>query len=427
MNIVHLTASTFHGGPERQMLGLARHLPEEYRTVFLSFSEGGKCRSFLHAARRQGFEASALNNDTPRFRSAIREISERLQQLQADVLLCHGYKSDLLGRPAARAAGIPAVAVSRGWTGESWRVRLYERLDRWHLRWMDRVVCVSEAQAGKVRRCGIRSEKIAVIPNSIDPERFADPDPRYQVKLNRYFHLPRGRIIGAAGRLSPEKGFAQLIAAAERVLGDDPTIGFILFGEGPCRAQLQQQINDAGMNGLFVLAGFRADLDKFIPHFDLFVQSSYTEGMPNVILEACAASIPVVATAVGGTPEILTDGISGWLCPPGDHSALAGRILDALTSEETLREIGFQGRQQILERFSFSAQAERYIDLFADLALSPRKSSVENAKPSLPAAVEEPVEESVAGLPSVIHTHTPAPSEVHQPAASLVPTEPPCQ
>src|SRR6185437_6008288 len=101
------------------------------------------------------------------------------------------------------------------------------------------------------------------------------------------------------------------VAAAERVLREQPSAGFVLFGEGHERASLQKQINAAGLGQSFIIAGFRADLDRFVPHFDLMVLPSYTEGMPNVILEAFAAGVPVVATAVGGTPELVEDGVSG--------------------------------------------------------------------------------------------------------------------
>src|SRR5205814_1138263 len=109
-----------------------RQLKGEDRTIFASFSEGGRCRAFLHAARQGGFDAIPLVHDTPHFGKAVGEITDLLRQFQADLLLCHGYKANLLGRPAARRAVVPAVAVARGWTAESWRVRLYERLDRFH-------------------------------------------------------------------------------------------------------------------------------------------------------------------------------------------------------------------------------------------------------------------------------------------------------
>lgn len=365
------------------MLGLAHNLPEAYQTVFLSFAEGGRCRPFLSTARHHGFEAVGLSHDTPRLAAAAREIAANLDAVGADVLCCHGYKANLLGRIAARRAGIPVIAVARGWTAESFKVRLYERLDRFHLRWMDHVVCVSEAQAAKVRRAGVRPERMSVIYNAIDPTRFHEPDPRYRAKLLRYFRQPRSLIVGAAGRLSPEKGFEVLVAAAERVLRVNPSAGFVLFGEGPERARLQQRINAAGMSQTFILAGFRADIDRFVPHFNLLVLPSYTEGLPNVVLESFAAAVPVVATAVGGTPEVIEDGISGYLVTPGDAESMAERIGEALAHADRLPSMGRKGRLYVQEKFGFATQARLYHELFEKLCPNAEKGNVEPAEDAL--------------------------------------------
>jgi glycosyltransferase involved in cell wall biosynthesis len=380
MNIVHLTASTFHGGPERQMLGLAHALPEMDQTIFLSFAEGGRCRQFLSTARHHGFEAAGLIHDTPRLWSAVREIADHLGRVDADILFCHGYKANLLGRVAARRHKVPAVAVARGWTGESFRVRFYERLDRLHLRCMDHVVCVSEAQAARVRRAGVPAARTSVIHNAIDPARFQEPDARYRAKLLRYFRQPRTHIIAAAGRLSPEKGFGVLVKAAERVLRVHPSAGFVLFGDGPERARLQQQINSLGLGHAFILAGLRADLDRFLPHFDLMVLPSYTEGLPNVVLEAFAAGVPVVATAVGGTPEVVEDGVSGYLVPPGNADNLADRIEELLTVPEVLPEMGRMGRLQVQEKFGFATQARLYRQLLERLCPAVAQSEADAAE-----------------------------------------------
>ena len=242
MNIVHLTASTFYGGPERQILGLSRALAREDRTTVLSFSEGDRCRFFLAEAKRQEVEATAVEHDTPHFRAAIADVTAHLERRKADILLCHGYKADLLGRLAARRAGVPVVSVSRGWTAESWKIRLYEAIDRFHLRWMDQIVCVSEAQARKARRAGAPRQRVRVIYNAVDPERFYDLDALYRAKMLRYFRSPPRMIVGAAGRLSPEKGFDQLIAAAAQIVRAYSDVGFLLFGDGPLRDTLGQCI-----------------------------------------------------------------------------------------------------------------------------------------------------------------------------------------
>jgi glycosyltransferase involved in cell wall biosynthesis len=366
MILAHLTASTMFGGPERQMLGLAAHLPKAVRSVFFSFAEGGRCTDFLRVARERGFAAEALRHDTPRLWAAARDLGERLASWRADVLCCNGYKANLIGRRAARRLGIPAVAVSRGWTGESFRVRMYERLDRWHLRWMDQVVCVSAAQAAKVLRTGAQADRVRVIPNAIDPERFRESDFSYRGDLEKRFSRPPARLIVAAGRLSPEKGFDVLVAAAAVVRRVHLDVGFILFGDGACRDALRRQIEALALGDDFLLEPFRPDLDMLLPHFDLLVLPSYTEGLPNVVLEACAAGVPVVATAVGGTPEILADGV-GRLTPPGDSGALAEAIIDVFRKPDALRAMADAGQRRVRQSFTFTRQAQGYQALLAEL------------------------------------------------------------
>ncbi len=373
--IVHLTGSSCFGGPERQMLGLARALrADEYRTTFLLFREGGRYRPFLNEIERHAFEGSALSADTPRFCRVIGEITTHLQRMGASGLCCHGYKANLLGRPAARRAGVPVVAVSRGWTGESFKIRLYERLDRFALRWMDRVVCVSHGQAVKVRRAGVAPERVTVIRNAIRADRFAEPQPEYREQLGHFFADPPALIVGAAGRLSPEKGFDVLVRAAAEVCARRSDVGFVLFGEGFLRAALQDTIARAGLGGRFVLAGFRPNLDAFVPHLDLLALPSFTEGLPNVVLEAFAAGVPVVATAVGGTPEVVEHGQSGYLVPPGDVVALADGLLRVLGSP-VRRALGESGRERVLRDFTFEAQARQYEELFDQLAPKPARAA----------------------------------------------------
>ena len=370
MHIVHLTASTFFGGPERQMLGLAEALAPDCRTTFLSFAEGGRCRAFLGQAAAHGFAALALENDTPRLRAAARELTDRLRGMRPDVLLCHGYKPNLLGRVAARRARVPAVAVSRGWTGENVKVRLYEALDRLHLRFMDRVVCVSEGQAAKVRRTGVPPERVAVIRNAARLQAFRSPDPAYRERLRALTgggESPPARVVCAAGRLSPEKGFHVLVDAAGVVADADPAARFVLFGEGAQRPLLERRIAGLGLQQRFVLAGFRPDLDRFLPWADVMVLPSFTEGLPNVALEASAAAVPVVATAVGGNPEVVRDGETGHLVPPGDPHALAGRILDLLRDEPRRRRMGAAARALMEAEFTFAAQARAYRRLFGEV------------------------------------------------------------
>lgn len=390
MRIVHLTASPFFGGPERQMLGLARALPAGCRTLFWSFAERGLSRPFLERARSEGFEAEALIHNTPRMAAAIGEVAERLRQVRADVLCCHGYKADLIGWRAARRAGIPVVAVSRGWTWATLKVRVYEFLDRVALHAMDQVVCVSAEQARRVRRALVPGRKVRVVRNAIDLERFAAPDPRMPSRLRNLFAGSPSRVVGAVGRLSPEKGIDVLVDAAAVVVRRRPDTGFVVFGDGPLRESLERRIARLGLVGKFHLAGFRDDVDHWLPGLDLLALPSHTEGLPNAALEALAAQVPVVATRVGGTPEVVRQGVSGLLVPPGDAASLAQGVLDLLENEPRRRELAGAGWSLVRDEFSFEAQARAYLALFADLGLV---AAQEGAWEPLPGGKKSPAKD----------------------------------
>jgi glycosyltransferase involved in cell wall biosynthesis len=311
----------------------------------------------------------------------VRELACRLRDSDTDIVCCHGYKADIVGLFAARRVGVPVIAMSHGWTAETWKVRVYEAFDRACLRMMERVLCVSKGQAEKVRRAGVRQDRIVVSRNAICAERFDDIDPQGRQLLEEMFPWAPRRIVGAAGRLSPEKGFNILVDAAAIVARSDPTTCFVHFGDGPLRAKIRRQIAELRLEQRFILAGFRTDIDRFVPHFDLSVLPSFTEGLPSVVLESYAAGVPVVATAVGGTPEAVADGIDGYLVQPGNAQALACRILDALKSDERRRQMGALGRERIRAEFSLKTRALEFQAVCEELANRPRTEPPGNSGP----------------------------------------------
>jgi glycosyltransferase involved in cell wall biosynthesis len=386
MRITHLTASFMFGGPERQMLGLAAALPAGWHSRFISFSERGRCAAFIEQARQAGFAAHALQHDTPRLAAAVAELTDLLASERPDVLFCHGYKSNLLGRLAARRVGVPVFAITRSWTGENLKVRVYEWLDRLHLHAMDHIVCVSHGLARKVRRVGIPANRLTVIYNSARLDAFAQPpDPADRDRLLALFPpgawtaatatttatatataTAAGPIVLAAGRLSRDKGFHLLVEAARRVAPAHPDARFVLFGQGPQRDHLQRQIDRAGLRDRFVLGGFRTDLDRLMPWADLLVLPSFAEGLPNVVLEAHAAGVPVLATDVGGNAELVVDGETGLIVPPGRVRALTAGLQTLLADAPRRQRMGRAGRERVRTYFTFAAQAQAYVQLLTD-------------------------------------------------------------
>ncbi len=375
IRVAQLTASRSLGGKERQIIELSATLPSTYESLLVAFHEDGHASAVLEAAQLRGLPGVALAHDIPQVLPTLRELVRVLRDWDADILCCHGYKAKILGTLAGRWLGRTVVAVSHGWTGESWKVRLYERLSRWSLAGADHVVCVSEAQAQRVlRRAPVRRRNVSAIPDAVQVDRFDRADDAVRRELENYFTSPPRHLIGAAGRLSPEKGFSVLVEAAARICGQRDDVGFLLCGDGPLRQSLEEQVAALGLEGRFCLAGHRKDLDRWLPHWDLLVLPSYTEGLPNVVLEAFAACVPVVATAVGGTPELIEDGVSGYLVPPGKPLALAERIEMALACADRRRAMGLEGHDRVSRQFTFELQAAQYDELFQRLLASRRKT-----------------------------------------------------
>ena len=368
LRIVHLTASPFFGGPERQMIELARTFRAENREVevlFASFAENGNAKPFLDETQNAGFDSYMLQNDMPHLWKASKELAQFFKDKKIDLALLHGHKARMVGWWAARKIGIPVIGISRGWTTENWKIAIYTKIDKWMHRRMDHVVCVSQGQADKVLRSGTPKERVSVIRNSIRTERFDGPsEPAYRTKLESLFKTPPKFILGDAGRLSPEKGFDILINSVAKLIRAGFSVGLVIFGEGFLLEPLKQQAEELGIAEFVAFPGFTKELDRYMPFFDVFVQSSHTEGLPNVLLEAMAARTAVVATEVGGTNEVVVEGTTGFMVPPNDPEKLANALQKVLENDSLRQSMGEAGRDRVQQFFTFEAQAAAYWELF---------------------------------------------------------------
>ena len=370
LKIAHVTASPNFGGVERLILEVCRSLKhtKNAQPTIASFPENGNAEPFLREAEKSGFTAYRFHNDMPHLAAATRELIRLLQQHQIQILCAHGHKARMLGWFAAKWLRIPIVGISHGWTGENKKIRLFERIDQWMHRRMDHIVCVSQGQADKVIRFGTPASRVSVIYNAVRLDRFTVPsDISYRQRLESMFPTKPKRIIGAAGRLSPEKGFDILVTAADQLVKAGIDAGFVIFGEGFLRESLQKQINELGIASSVVLPGFTDQLDQYMHHFNLFVQSSHTEGMPSVLLEAMSARTAVAATQVGGTSELVVEGLTGLMVPPNNPAALANAMQKMLSDDDFRRTMGENGRQRVEQHFALEVQAEAYWHLFVRL------------------------------------------------------------
>lgn len=375
INILHLRTSNFFGGPEKQILEHGRTIDKARFGFFIcSFLEKGQLNEFINEGTKRGFDAYALKTRFAFDLSAIFKLRTLLKEKNIDILCTHGYKSDLIGLLAARMRRIPIIAFSRGWTKENLKIRLYYWLDRRALRMVNRVVAVSEAKKRELVKLGIKEEKIIKIHNAIEPDKPSLSKNITREDIIKEFNLQKEiKIIAAAGRLSPEKGFDYFLKAIPELLNSDFKLHFMILGEGQEREKLQKLAEELGISEFVTFAGFRKDLPGILKNIDIFVNPSLSEGLPNVVLEALAMSKPVVATAVGGVPELILPNTTGILIEAGNSKALAQGILDLLNDPDQAQKMGNEGRKLVQKSFSFEDQNGKLEKLYLEVLTNSKK------------------------------------------------------
>jgi glycosyltransferase involved in cell wall biosynthesis len=227
---------------------------------------------------------------------------------------------------------------------------------RWKYRQIDRFIAASRVIANILMDDGIPREKIAVVHDGVNVG-LVDKQPA--IDAHATFWLPKGApLVGNVAALAAHKGQKHLVAAAARVVRENPDARFLILGEGELREALERQIRDLGLTRHVLLPGFRDDALGLMKSFDLFVMSSVTEGLGSAMLEAMATAKAIVGTRAGGIPEAVADGETGLLVPPGDEAALAEAIVALLRDPEQRAAMGEAGRARVVREFSIDRMVD---------------------------------------------------------------------
>jgi glycosyltransferase involved in cell wall biosynthesis len=362
--ILHLISSGGFYGAESMVVTLLESLRRTgCRSVLGVFRNAQKTNlDVAERAAAAGIEVELIPCTGRLDWGAVRLIREILARYQAEVLHTHGYKADLYGFLAARASSVPVMATCHNWTNDTRTVQLYAFLDRFVLRRFRVVTAVSSTVAELLIDAGISADRVRVIHNGIGTEQRDSPQEIPEILANGH-----GPVIGLVGRLVPQKGFLDVLACAPEILSCKPDTRFVIAGDGPQRAELEQAARDAGISHAVIFTGARADIQRFYAAMDIFVLPSLNEGMPMTVLEAMAAGKPVVASRVGGVPEMLCDGESGILVQPGNRRQLKEALVGLLEAPARARQMGKRGRERVIQEYSSSAMARQYASLYGSL------------------------------------------------------------
>lgn len=280
----------------------------------------------------------------------------------------NGYFADICGQPVARLLGISGIATCHGFISEDWKLRFYNRLDKFALRLCRHVIAVSEKIKEDLVKSGIRRSRISVIPNGVPLVPVEGNAALRRRELRSLMDIgPEEHAIGYLGRLSPEKGLIYLIEAVSQLFNSTMRLKLIIVGDGPERAKLERKVKGAGLESKIVFAGFQTETEEWYRIFDSFVLPSLTEGTPLALLEAMAAGLPVVASAVGGVPKVVSDGINGLLSPPGDAAALRDKIRVLIENPILSRMIGKKGAQSVRAEYGIDRWCQAIEDCYSGL------------------------------------------------------------
>jgi glycosyltransferase involved in cell wall biosynthesis len=373
LSIVHVLSSFGVGGQECVALDLAKlQLAAGHRVHVLSLSEppdGPMAARF----RAVGALTETVPKRGPSFDPTLAlRVAQSISKADADIVHTHNPAALVYGAPAAALARVRSVHTKHGLNPDSNRRMWLRRIAS---SMVDAYVAVTPTLARvAVERHECDATQLHVISNGVDTGRFM-PNPLARRKLRSELGIPETAwVLGTVGRLAPEKNQALLIDAVAPIL--DPRRHLVIVGDGPDREALMERARGTLRPDLIHFTGARDDVEAVLACFDAFALTSESEGLPLVVLEAMAVGLPVVATAVGGVPDVIEAHKTGFLVPASDRIALMKELLLLSTRPQIAEDVAAAGRSMVLERHSTEQMACDYEHLYRRL-LRPGASTVD--------------------------------------------------
>jgi len=356
-------------GAERVILDLAQGLDNSGFEPVIGVVENksGGQRELAKASAALQLRTEIFPCSSPFDWKTVLQIRNFVRDNGIDIVHAHGYKANFYGLMATRFTSIPVIATCHPWTETdySFRARMYTFLDKFWLKRMDRVVAISE-EVKQQLWSPQRNAVVDVIPNGIDLTRFNGKLQDRPLREQLGFESSN-IIVGAVGRLVPEKGYSYLLESASRVCANHPQVRVVIVGDGPLRAQLTQQAAALNLQSKVSFLGVRDDTPALLSMMDIFVMCSISEGLPMALLEAMASSKPITATKVGAIPELINHGDSGLLVQPKDSEQLADALEQLIRNKQEARKMGEKARQDVFSKYSSTEMTRRYIEHYAEL------------------------------------------------------------
>ncbi len=364
IHIAFLVHTYGFGGLENMVTNLVNHLdPSRFESTIICFAPLKPLNNRVDLNRVQVHSLNKQGGNNP---VLIYRICLMLKKIGADIVQTHNWGTAFEGILGAKLAGVSGIVHAERGTIEDKGHNIL--LQRFLWGFADQVLSVSEAHRKKVTNMiGFPQAQIKAIVNGVDTERFC-PCPEIRDETRTKLGLKKNSLcIGTVGSLRPVKNQSLLINACKAILPQFNQVEVLIVGEGPLESQLKQEASTLGFSGKIHFAGGRPDIPEILNALDIFVLPSRSEGMPNAVLEAMACGVPVVATAVGGTSEVIEDGKNGILVASENEPQLIQALRELIQNVEQRLAIGIEGRKRVLTHFSLKTMVSKYQVLYESL------------------------------------------------------------
>jgi glycosyltransferase involved in cell wall biosynthesis len=362
-------ASSILGGPGKGLVQFFRNGGLEICDpvcVTYAFNFNGKTE-FTNAVEDTGVRVVPLRQKRTFDLRLISQALEIVRHEDIDVLQSHGYKSHVLCAALHWRTGLPWIAFVHGWTSENMKMYLYHGIEKGLVPFATRVVTVSDSIRQRLPLTP--RHKIRVIPNAVDPVEVETENSGRDLRASLAIP-PQAFVAGVVGRLSPEKGQTYFLRALALARTSFPHLIGMLVGDGQDRKALEAEARALGLSGAIYFTGHVTDVTEYYRAMDMVVMPSLSEGMPNVALEAMLFGKALVATRVGGIPEVILDGVTGSIVEPRRSDQLASAMCLLLENRALLKSYGRVGRQRVLDEFSPALRSRRILDLYQEVLAS---------------------------------------------------------
>jgi len=371
--VFHLIKGLGRGGAEKLLIDGLKCRDQEFTYgygYFLPWKD-----ALVHDLKELGAEVVCFHKRTPAgIMLSYREIARFFQSWKPDLLHCHLPLAGIAGRLAARKSQLPVVYTEHNLFERYHPMTRFANLWTWS--WQDHVVAVSGEVADSIRVHTNSQTPVRVIRNGILVESML-PSPEGRNAVRKKFNIPDDApVIGTVSALRAGKNLLDWIRAAKLIVENHPDAHFLIVGDGPVRESLISEVAACGVQNRVHFAGLQQNVIPFYSAMDVFLSSSTFEGLPLALLEAMAMKLPVVATAVGGVPEVVMEGSSGFLVAPKHPELLADAVNQLLRHPELRTAFGTCGRSIVVERFSIQRMTQELEHLYSEIIERKRNERV---------------------------------------------------